>query len=118
MKINTTKNYFYLGDYYSYTLITSADGTVTTKQFVTVPAQVSMDISVNLNNTTGTIGDLVITSQYKMQFEGYIKNILDKNGDQIYEDGIWEITSTMPVLNAFGIKDGYRYTAKLISGNI
>lgn len=118
MKLNTTKNYFYLGDYYGYQLITSADGTVTTRQYVTVPAQVSMDITVNLNNNTGTIGDLIIVSKYKMQLNGYLKNILDKNSEEIYEDGVWEIISTMPVLNALGIKEGYRYNAKIIAGNI
>ena len=118
MKINTTKNYFYTGDYYSYSLVTSADGTVTTKQYVTTPLQISMDISVNLNNNTGVIGDLIIISKYKMQLSSYLKNVLDKNNEEIYEAGTWEITSTMPVLNAFGIKEGYRYNAKIIEGNI
>lgn len=118
MKLNTTKNYFYLADYYSYTLITSADGTVTTRQYVTVPSQVSTDITVNLNNNTGVIGDLTITSEFKLQLNSYLKMILDKNGDEIYEGGIWKITSTMPILNSFGIKEGYRYTAQLIEGNI
>jgi hypothetical protein len=53
-----------------------------------------------------------------LQLNGYLKKILDKNGDEIYEDGVWKITSTMPILNAFGIKDGYRYNAQLIEGNI
>lgn len=118
MKLGTTKNYFYLADYYSYILITSADGTVTTRQYVTVPSQVSLDVSVNLNSNTGTIGDLIIISKYKMQLNGYLKNILDKNGEEIYEAGVWKITSTMPVLNALGVKEGYRYNATLIEGNI
>ena len=118
MKLNTTKNYFYLADYYSYTLLTSADGTVTTRQYVTVPSQVSTDITVNLNNNTGVIGDLTITSEFKLQLNSYLKRILDKNGEEIYEDGVWKITSTMPLLNSFGLKEGYRYTAQLIEGNI
>ena len=118
MKTNLNRQYPYTGNYYSYVIITSADGTVTTKQYTTFPIEVKMDLSVNLNNTTGTIGDLIINSQYKMQFEGYLKNIVDRNGDEIYQDGVWEIISNMPVLNAFGIKDGYRYMAKLIDGVI
>jgi hypothetical protein len=118
MRLNTTKNYFYLADYYSYTLLTSADGTVTTRQYVVVPQQVSTDITVNLNNNTGVIGDLVITSEFKMQLDGYLKRILDKNGDEVYEDGVWKITSTMPLLNSLGLREGYRYTAQLIAGNI
>jgi len=112
MKLNITKNYFYLADYYSYTLITSADGTVTTKQYVIVPAQVSLSLSVNL------FGELIIDSLYKLQIDGYLKNILDRNGEEIYINGTWRIGQTAPILNALGYKEGYRYRAYLVDGQI
>jgi hypothetical protein len=112
MKLNTTKQYLYLADYYSYTIITSADGTVTTRQYVTVPQQVTVALSVNL------LGELVAESSYKMQLDGYLKNVLDRNGDQIYENGVWQITQTAPILNGFAIKEGFKYRARLISGEI
>jgi len=112
MKLNTTKQYLYLADYYGYTLVTSADGTVTTKQYVTVPKQVTLALSVNL------LGDLLIESPYKMQINGYLKMIIDRNGDEIYTDGVYEIFQTAPVLNGLAIKNGYQYRARIIAGQI
>jgi hypothetical protein len=112
MKLNTTKQYLYTGDYYSYTLVTSADGTVTTKQYVTAPQQISADLSINL------LGELIIKSPYKMQISGYLKNILDRNGEEIYTNGVWEIVQTAPMLNSLAIKEGYKYRARLISGDV
>jgi len=118
MKLNTTKQYLYFGDYYSYTLVTSADELVTVREYTTIPQQVFLDIIVNLNIATGVIGDLIITSTSKMQLNSYLKNVLDKNGEEIYDGGVWKIISTMPILNSFGSKEGYRYNAQLIEGNI
>ena len=112
MKLNTTKQYLYNADYYSYALVTSADGTVTTKQYVTAPSQVTLALSVNL------LGDLIIESPYKMQQDGYLKRILDRNGDEIYENGVWRIFQTAPLLNGLGLKDGYKYRATIIEGNV
>jgi hypothetical protein len=112
MKPNLTQQYPYAGDYYSYTIRTSADGTVTEKVYVGVPTQVQLDLRLNI------IGQLQITSQTKMQRESLIKNIVDKNGEQIYEDGVWEIVRGAPLLSTIGTKEGYQYAANLISGDI
>jgi hypothetical protein len=111
MLFNTLKTYNYLVDYYSYTLVTSADGTVTTKQYVTVPANYAVAIS------TSFIGDIVVLSDKKMQIDGYLKNLRDRNGNEVYPDGVWQIRQTQPVLNALGIAEGYKYKAKIIDGN-
>ena len=112
MKPNLTKQYPYTGDYYSYTVITSADGTVTTRKYATFPVQVKMDLSVNL------VGELLIDSETKMQLNGYIKNIVDKNNASIYEAGEWQIVQTAPVLSGIGTKEGYKYRARLIAGEV
>jgi hypothetical protein len=108
---NTLKTYNYLVDYYSYVLVTSADGTVTTKDYVTVPNTYAVAIS------TSFIGDIVVLSNEKMQISGYLKNLRDRNGNEVYPDGIWEIRQTQPVLNALGIAEGYKYKAKIVDGN-
>ena len=54
MKANTTKQYSYTGDYYGYTLVTSADGTISNRVYNTTPSPVAMSLSVNL------LGELVI----------------------------------------------------------
>ena len=100
MKANTTKQYLYRGDYYGFTVVTSADGLVSTDVYTTVPTEVSMALSVNL------LGDLVIESETKMQLRGYISNITDVNDDEIYADGQWEIIQTSPILGPMGIKAG------------
>jgi hypothetical protein len=97
MKPTVAKQYLYTGDYYSYTIITSADGTVTERRYTTIPTEVKMALSVNL------LGELLIDSQTKMQLNGLIKNIVDKNGELIYQDGT---------------KEGYQYRADLIAGEI
>ena len=112
MKTNLTKTYPYVGDYYSYTIRTSADGVVTEKVYTGVPTQVAMALSINL------LGDLVVESETKFQINSYLKNILDRNGEQIYTDGVWEIYQTAPLLSAIGIKEGYKYRARLIDGLI
>ena len=112
MKANTTKQYLYRGDYYGYTTVTSADGLVTSRVYNTVPVEVSMALSVNL------VGELLITSETKMQRQGYIRNIVDANDDEIYTNGEWEIVQTAPVLGPMGIKDGYKYRAQIINGDI
>lgn len=112
MKPNTTKQYPFVGDYYGYTVVTSADGTVTENVYSTVPTPVTMSLSVNF------IGDLSLESQTKMQIDGILKNIRDANDEEIYTNGEWTITRTMPVINALHLKDGYAYTATIIAGDI
>jgi hypothetical protein len=112
MKANTTKQYPYLGDYYSYTVVTSADGLVSNNVYSTIPTPVTMLLSVNL------LGDLVIESETKMQLNGYIRNIVDQNNEEIYTDGEWRIFQTAPVLGPMGLKAGYRYRATIIAGNV
>jgi hypothetical protein len=112
MKANTTKQYPYLGDYYSYTVVTSADGLVSNNVYSTIPTPVNMLLSVNL------LGELVIESQTKMQLNGYIRNIVDQNNEEIYTDGEWKIFQTAPVLGPMGLKAGYKYRARIISGEI
>ena len=112
MKANTTKEYLYSGNYYGYTLVTSADGTTTERIYNTFFTEVELALSVNL------LGDLVIDSPAKMQLNGYLGNIVDRNGEEIYTDGVWEIFQTAPILGPSGIKAGYRYRARIIQGNI
>lgn len=112
MRANTTKQYLYTGDLYGYTVVTSADGSVTENVYVTAPTQVSLALSVNL------LGDLVIESESKMQLNSYLKNIVDANGDEIYVDGEWKVFQTAPLLGPMGLKNGYRYRAAIIAGNV
>lgn len=112
MLFNIYKTYPYTVDYYSYTIITSADGTVTTKRYATIPEQIKVSV------TTSYIGDLIIFTNKKLQFEGKLKNIVDKNGNQIYDNGEWQITQTQPMTSAVGLVTGYRYKAELIAGNV
>ena len=112
MKTNTTTEYLYKGDYYSYTAVTSADGTVTSKTYETVHVIVNMALSINL------LGELVIKSPIKMQVAGIIKEIIDRNDDLIYADGVWEIIQTAPILGPLGVKGGYQYRAILIAGEV
>ena len=112
MKANTTMQYPYTGDYYGYTLVTSADGTISNRVYSTTPAPVAMSLSINL------VGELIITSQTKMQRNAYVKNIVDANNDEIYTNGEWQIVQTAPILGPMGLKDGYKYRAQIISGDI
>lgn len=112
MKANTTKQYPYTGDLYGYTVVTSADGTVTERVYDEVPSTVKMRLSINL------LGELIIESESKMQINANLSNIVDVNGDEIYLDGQWQILQTAPVLGPMGLKAGYKYRARLIAGEI
>jgi hypothetical protein len=113
MKSNTTKEYPYSLDYYSYVLLPPSDGSnVLVKDYADVPVNVIAALSVNL------LGELVIESPTKIQFEAIISNVLDRNGEEIYDGGSWRIFQTAPLLGPLGIKSGYKYRAELISGQI
>lgn len=112
MKPNIAKQYPYTGQYYGYTQIFSADGTLSENRYTTVPTEVKLSLSVNL------LGELVIDSESKMQLDGYLRNVVDRNGEEIYTSGEWQILQTMPILSGLGTKEGYRYRARLISGAI
>lgn len=104
--------YNYTADYYGYTKVTSADGSVTENVYTEVPEQIILALS------TTFIGDIVILTNSKLQKAGYLANIQDRNGNEIYTEGTWEIKSTQPVVNALGIVEGYKYKAKIISGDV
>jgi len=111
MKSNTAPLYYYMGDYYGYTNVITPGGVPVTT-YSLVPIKFNMSLSVNL------LGELVFDSLTKLQLSGNVKNVVDRNGEQIYEDGGWQIIQTAPILGPLGIKGGYRYRAKMTSGNI
>lgn len=112
MLFNTVKNRNYTVDYRGYTIITSADGTVTERRYATVPTTIKVQIS------TSFTGDLIILADDKLQLNGYLENLIDRNGNSVYDDAQWTISSTQPVVNAVGLVEGYKYKAKITSGNI
>jgi hypothetical protein len=111
MIFNAIKNYYYSAEYYSYEEVTSADGSVTERVYTEVPEKFKLAL------TTSFIGDLIILSDKKLQIDGYIGNLLDKNGEEVFVDGVWKITQTQPILNALGFSEGFKYKAKILSGN-
>lgn len=112
MKPDTVKNYPFTADYYGYRVVTSADGTVSENVYDVVPTPVNIIFSVNF------VGELAIESQSKFQIDSVLRNIRDKSNTEIYENGVWSVTQTMPKINSLYLKDGYAYRATLISGDI
>jgi hypothetical protein len=111
MLFDAYKKYPYTADYFSYTQVTLADGTVTGNTYIGVPTQVQVAIS------TSFIGDLIIICKSKLQNAGRIGNLVDKNGVEIYPGAVWQISTTMPRTSPIGLVEGYKYKAKIISGN-
>lgn len=114
MLFNTLKKfkYTYSADYYGYITKTGQDGTTTEKAYDLVATPINLALS------TSFIGDIIILTDAKLQNAGVIRNIKDRNDNQVYVDGVWEIKSTQPIVNAVGIIDGYKYKAKIISGDV
>ena len=112
MLFNTVKNRNYTVDYRGYTTITTADGLVTQKVYAVNPTTIRVQIS------TSFTGDLIILADEKLQLNGYLNNLVDRNDNSVYENATWEITSTQPVVNAVGLVEGYKYKARIISGNV
>ena len=111
MLFNTVKNRNYTVDCTGYILVTSADGTVTQREYDVVPINRSVQIS-----TTFT-GDLIVLADVKLQVNSYLSNLLDRNGAEVYDNAVWQITQSQPVVNAVGLVEGYKYKARIISGN-
>ena len=112
MLFNTVKNRNYTVDYRGYTTVTSADGVVTEKRYTLVGTPIRVQIS------TSFTGSLILLADDKLQLDGYLENLVDRNGTQVYENAIWRISSTQPVVNAVGLVEGYKYKATILSGNI
>jgi hypothetical protein len=112
MLFNTVKNRNYTVDYRGYTTITSADGVVTEKRYALVGTPVRVQIS------TSFTGSLIILADEKLQLDGYLENLVDRNGTAVYDGALWRISSTQPLVNAVGLVEGYKYKATIISGNI
>ena len=111
MLFNTVNNYKYTADTYSYTIVTNPNGT-TSNIYSTNPIQIQLGLS------TTFVGDVLISTVAKLQRLALIRNIRDRQGTLVYENGIWEVYQTQPILNAAGLTEGYRYKARLISGDI
>jgi len=113
MLFNAYKTYPYSADYYGYSIITNpTDPDQTSKVYTSIPTTVRLSVS------TSFVGDLVIVTTSKLQNAGRLANLLDRTGKQIYENSVWEIKSTQPIVNPVGFVQGYKYKAKLISGDI
>jgi hypothetical protein len=124
MKFNTVRKFPFVGSYYGYKIVTSADGTVTNKVFATVPQIIKLSMSVDLAlggaaTVTGQdLGSVFIDCLTKLQIDGVIKNILDTKGNVMYEGGgEWKVTMSAPYLGPNGIVDGYKYRLSQTAGN-
>lgn len=125
MKFDTTRVFPYTGDYFKYKTVTSADGTVSTKVYETVPTKIKFSMSVDLAlggaaTVTGQdLGSVFIDSLTKMQLDGLIKNVLDAKGNQMYDGGgVWKVTMSAPYLGPNGVQNGYKYRLAQVEGNI
>lgn len=111
MLFNTVKNRNYTVKVQGYREVTSADGTVTQKIYDVATTTVPVSIS------TSFIGDLNILADIKFQKDAYLLELKDRNENELYPEAIWIITQTQPVVNAVGLVEGYKYKAKILSGN-
>lgn len=111
MLFNTVKNRNYTVEVQGYREVTSADGTVTQKIYDVATTTVPVSIS------TSFIGDLIILADIKFQKDAYLLELKDRNENELYEGAIWIITQTQPVVNAVGLVEGYKYKAKILTGN-
>lgn len=111
MLFNTVKNRNYTVEVQGYREVTSADGTVTQKIYDVATTTVPVSIS------TSFIGDLNILADIKFQKDAYLLQLKDRNENELYPDAVWIITQTQPVVNAVGLVEGYKYKAKILTGN-
>ena len=125
MKFNTTKKFPFVADYYGYTGVTSADGTVSTKIYTKVAQKITLSMTSDLalggaTTVTGTdLGSVFIQSRTILQIDGLITNILDSTGALMYQGGgEWKVTMSAPYLGPRGIQDGYKYRLVQTKGNI
>jgi uncharacterized glyoxalase superfamily metalloenzyme YdcJ len=111
MLFNTVKNRNYTVEVQGYREVTSADGSVTQKVYDIATTTVPVAIS------TSFIGDLNILADIKFQKDAYLLELKDRNQNELYPEAIWIITQTQPVVNAVGLVEGYKYKAKILTGN-
>ena len=110
MLLSAFKSGNYVGQVYGYTQTTVND--VITPVYAENPTAVRMQINTNL------LGELVVYTNQKIQINSKIKSIVDRSNNQIYQNAVWQVTQTQPVLNSLGFTEGYKYRARLIEGNI
>jgi len=125
MKFNTVRKFPYAADYYSYKNVSTANGTVITKVYGTVPTKIFISMSVDLAlggaaTVTGSdLGSVFIDCLTKLQIGGILKNITDAKNNIMYEGGgSWIVTMSAPYLGPNGIQEGYKYRLAQIEGNV
>lgn len=109
MLFNTVNNYRYTAESYGYTVVNNPDGTTSnlySTNFVIIRFALS----------TSFIGDIVILTKTRLQKSALLRNIRDRQGTLVFENGVWEISQIQPLVNAAGLTEGYKYKAKIIAG--
>lgn len=109
MLFNTVNNYKYSADSYGYTVVQNSDGT-TSNLYSTNPVKIVFALS------TSFVGDIILLTSSKLQKATLLRNIQDRNGKLVFENGVWEINQLQPLVNAVGLTEGFKYKAKLIAG--
>lgn len=124
MKFHTTHKYLFLADYYSYKVVTSSTGSVSTKVYETNPQQILISMTSDLAlggaaTVTGTdLGSVFARSATKLQIDGLVKNIKDARGAVMYEGGgEWIVTMSAPFIGPNGQIEGYKYRMAQTAGN-
>lgn len=107
MKLNTTKQYNLSVDYY--TFIDTPSGNTTVRTY-------SLDSTIKVSTSGNIIGNLIILADEVLLLGGQLKNLVDRAGNQVLPDAVWQITTVQPIVNALGYLDGYKYKAIAVSG--
>lgn len=109
MKPAAYQRHKYSGDLYKYVVKQVGSEEIVEFYFTeTIPLTAGIDANQRLN----------INTDEPMAVGYLLANIKDRNGTPILGDMIWQISTSSPLLNAFGNVDSYRSRAIKYQGEI
>ena len=112
MKLNTLRKYNFTAKYAGYTTFQDPDTGAEQRTYL-APVQIKCWV---VNNA---LGELVLHTQARLQNDGSVSELLDKNGDLVYPIGtlagaVWRVIEGMPMYDTFGNVYAYKYRCLMI----
>lgn len=117
MKTQTTTRHKFTSDYWNFTQETvKVIDPGTGEEIDAIERTHYFSKKIKLTLGLDTVNRLVVYCDEPLPIYSQLRNIVDISGTSILEDGVWQVTTTEPVLSAFGLVEGYRMRASIVSG--
>lgn len=108
-KIASYRTLPYSGEIWNYNRVTGTTAGSTTNVYFLL-RETKLDLT---QGVFGKINIFLPNEASDIMQEAQIRNLVDRDGQEVFPDGIWVFAGLLPVLNVFGQREGFRGQANL-----